>query len=188
MNRPEVPLRFHHLARIKQAMQMGSTETANFSLYNAKVLVYPENYSVRTLDNQLYYFDLMGEWPDGQSDILTNRAEVNRTGRLRSALDRYLKLSASTPLRLISLGQDWICECAVGGIHCIVRDRANLIYEKEIAERFGDRKREMKIKGPYFMRNIKNEGISVFTRMGVVREILSTIPSISFLFYQPQDI
>ena len=178
----EVPLRFHHLSRIKQLIHQPATEIASISLQTIKRPAIAGGDNPWTNFYTEKYIDMLGISPIDSSDIVITKNENAWIGMMKASLLRYESLTDNQQMRLISHGKDWICDCVVFGEHCFNRGEQSIERELLISKSLIRKKSEMRLKEPYWETNTHEFGYSVLTSMGLLRAILYSVPSFEALF------
>ena len=98
----EVPLRFHHLSRIKQLIHQPATEIASISLQTIKRPAIAGGDNPWTNFYIEKYIDMLGISPIDSSDIVITKNENAWIGMMKASLLRYESLTDNQQMRLIS--------------------------------------------------------------------------------------
>lgn len=186
MSQSEVPLRFHHVSKLKRAMVWGADEEALQSLRILKIPLTHDSDMRKHEEFEETYVDFLARRPLDNVEFVTpeNEYEVAWVAKLQAVMLKYLSLPNDGHVRLISGGRDWICNCALVGYHCAIQDAGVVRRELEIANRLESKKVELDVQGPYIRVEDKHSGLFVLTTMGVLRNIIEPIPHLSSLFFE----
>lgn len=189
-----IPLRAHHLNPIKNAM-INQDQEALDSLVDLKIACSPH----REVDKpnsyqevEKRYLDGIGEKPINNYWSLkfpSSKMEYSYFGKLRSALNRYLKLPDNSILKLTATGKDWLCEQECFGEHCLskIGEDSEMLIMKNL-RRF---KTDEKIDGFFVVRDHKKYSeLYAMTTMGVLRNIIDRANGnlLSIMYHLPHSL